>query len=131
MNGWKVLLVDDEKDFALTLAERLGMRGIQVSTAFSGEEALNLLETYQPNVMVLDLMMPGMSGSTVLGRVKNLYPNLAVILLTGLSSTAEGVSGISQGAFDFLIKPLQIEELIEKIGLAVKRRSSVEADRGK
>ncbi len=131
MNGWKVLLVDDEKDFTLTLAERLGMRGIQVSTAFSGEEALNLLETYQPDVMVLDLMMPGMSGSTVLGRVKNLYPNLAVILLTGLSSTAEGVSGISQGAFDFLIKPLQIEELIEKIGLAVKRRSSVEADRGK
>lgn len=131
MNGWKVLLVDDEKDFALTLAERLGMRGIQVSTAFSGEEALNLLETYQPDVMVLDLMMPGMSGSTVLGRVKNLYPNLAVILLTGLSSTAEGVSGISQGAFDFLIKPLQIEELIEKIGLAVKRRSSVESDRGK
>jgi DNA-binding response OmpR family regulator len=131
MNGWKVLLVDDEKDFALTLAERLGMRGIQVSTAFSGEEALNLLETYQPDVMVLDLMMPGMSGSAVLGRVKNLYPNLAVILLTGLSSTAEGVSGISQGAFDFLIKPLQIEELIEKIGLAVKRRSSVEADWGK
>ncbi len=131
MNGWKVLLVDDEKDFALTLAERLGMRGIQVSTAFSGEEALNLLETYQPDVMVLDLMMPGMSGSTVLGRVKNLYPNLPIILLTGLSSSAEGVSGISQGAFDFLIKPLQIEELIEKIGLAVKRRSSVEADRGK
>ena len=131
MNGWKVLLVDDEKDFALTLAERLGMRGIQVSTAFSGEEALNLLETYQPDVMVLDLMMPGMSGSTVLRRVKNLYPNLAVILLTGLSLTVEGVSGISQGAFDFLIKPLQIEELIEKIGLAVKRRSSVEADRGK
>ncbi len=131
MNGWKVLLVDDEKDFALTLAERLGMRGIQVSTAFSGEEALNLLETYQPDVMVLDLMMPGMSGSTVLGRVKNLNPNLPIILLTGLSSTAEGVSDISQGAFDFLIKPLQIEELIEKIGLAVKRRSSVEADRGK
>jgi DNA-binding response OmpR family regulator len=131
MNGWKVLLVDDEKDFALTLAERLGMRGIQVSTAFSGEEALNLLETYRPDVMVLDLMMPGMSGSTVLGRVKNLYPNLPIILLTGLSSTAEGVSGISKGAFDFLIKPLQIEELIEKIGSAVKRRSSVEADRGK
>jgi DNA-binding response OmpR family regulator len=130
MNGWKVLLVDDEKDFALTLAERLGMRGMQVNTAFSGEEALNLLQTYQPDVMVLDLMMPGMSGSTVLERVKSLYPNLAVILLTGLSSTAEGASCISQGACDFLIKPLQIEELIEKIGLAVKRRSSVEADRG-
>ncbi|MGA8831976.1 MAG: response regulator [Desulfomonilaceae bacterium] len=131
MNGWKVLLVDDEKDFALTLAERLGMRGIQVSTAFSGQEALNLLETYQPDVMVLDLMMPGMSGSTVLGRVKNLYPNLPIILLTGLSSSVEGVSGIIQGAFDFLIKPLQIEELIEKIGLSVKRRSSVETDQGK
>ncbi len=124
MKDWKVLLVDDEKEFVLTLAERLGMRGIQVKTAFSGEEALSLLETDQPQVMVLDLMMPGMSGSVVLGRVKKLYPNLEVILLTGIGSMAEGVTGIGQGAFDYLIKPLQIEELIEKIGLAIKKNSS-------
>ncbi len=131
MNDWKVLLVDDERDFALTLAERLGMRGIKVNTAFSGQEALDLLETYQPDVMVLDLMMPGMSGSTVLRKVRGLYPNIEVILLTGLSSTAEGASGVSQGAFDFLTKPLQIENLIEKIGLAVRKRSADEAGQEK
>jgi len=124
MKDWKVLLVDDEKEFVLTLAERLAMRGIQVNTAFSGEEALSLLETFQPQVMILDLMMPGMSGSAVLGRVKKLYPNMEVILLTGIGSMTEGVAGIGQGAFDYLIKPLQIEELIEKIGLAIKKNSS-------
>jgi len=124
MKDWKVLLVDDEKVFVLTLAERLAMRGIQVNTAFSGEEALSLLETFQPQVMILDLMMPGMSGSAVLGRVKKLYPNMEVILLTGIGSMTEGVAGIGQGAFDYLIKPLQIEELIEKIDLAIKKKSS-------
>jgi len=124
MKDWKVLLVDDEKEFVLTLAERLGMRGIQVNTAFSGEEALSLLETFQPQVMILDLMMPGMSGSAVVGRVKKLYPNREVILLPGIGSLTEGVAGIGQGAFDYLIKPLQIEELIEKIGLAIKKNSS-------
>ena len=119
MKDWKVLLVDDEEEFVVTLAERLRMRGIQAETELDGAAALNKLETYTPQVVVLDLMMPGISGLTVLERIKQLYPKMEVILLTGIGSTSEGVAGMRLGAFDYLMKPLQIEELIEKIGLAV------------
>ena len=121
MKDWKVLLVDDEEEFVVTLAERLRMRGIQAETELDGAAALNKLETYTPQVVVLDLMMPGISGLTVLERIKQLYPKMEVILLTGIGSTSEGVAGMRLGAFDYLMKPLQIEELIEKIGLAVNR----------
>lgn len=121
MKDWTVLLVDDEEEFVVTLAERLRMRGIQAETELDGAAALNKLETYKPQVVVLDLMMPGMSGLTVLERVKQLYPKMEVILLTGIGSTSEGVAGMRLGAFDYLMKPLQIEELIEKIGLAVNK----------
>jgi DNA-binding response OmpR family regulator len=124
MKDWKVLLVDDEKEFVVTLAERLGMRGIRTETVFEGEGALKKLETYEPDVMVLDLMMPGMSGLTVLEKVKKLYPKIEVILLTGIGSTSEGLTGMRLGAFDYLMKPLQIDELIQKIGSAINKGSS-------
>ena len=124
MKDWKVLLVDDEKEFVVTLAERLGMRGIHTETVFEGEGALKKLETYEPDVMVLDLMMPGMSGLTVLEKVKKLYPKIEVILLTGIGSTSEGLTGMRLGAFDYLMKPLQIDELIQKIGSAINKGSS-------
>jgi DNA-binding response OmpR family regulator len=124
MKDWKVLLVDDEKEFVVTLAERLGMRGIHTETVFEGDGALKKLETYEPDVMVLDLMMPGMSGLTVLEKVKKLYPKIEVILLTGIGSTSEGLTGMRLGAFDYLMKPLQIDELIQKIGLAISKGSS-------
>lgn len=124
MKDWKVLLVDDEKEFVVTLAERLGMRGIHTETVFEGDGALKKLETYEPDVMVLDLMMPGMSGLTVLEKVKKLYPKIEVILLTGIGSTSEGLTGMRLGAFDYLMKPLQIDELIQKIGSAINKGSS-------
>jgi DNA-binding response OmpR family regulator len=124
MKDWKVLLVDDEKEFVVTLAERLGMRGIRTETVFEGEGALKKLETYEPDVMVLDLMMPGMSGLTVLEKAKKLYPKIEVILLTGIGSTSEGLTGMRLGAFDYLMKPLQIDELIQKIGSAINKGSS-------
>jgi DNA-binding response OmpR family regulator len=124
MKDWKVLLVDDEREFVVTLAERLGMRGILTETVFEGDGALKKLETYEPDVMVLDLMMPGMSGLTVLEKVKKLYPKIEVILLTGIGSTSEGLTGMRLGAFDYLMKPLQIDELIQKIGLAISKGSS-------
>ena len=124
MKDWKVLLVDDEKEFVVTLAERLGMRGIHTETVFEGEGALKKLETYEPEVMVLDLMMPGMSGLTVLEKVKKLYPKIEVILLTGIGSTSEGLTGMRLGAFDYLMKPLQIDELIQKIASAINKGSS-------
>jgi len=125
MRDWKVLLVDDEKEFVVTLAERLGMRGIHTETVFEGEGALKKLETYEPDVMVLDLMMPGMSGLTVLEKVKKLYPKIEVILLTGIGSTSEGLTGMRLGAFDYLMKPLQIDELIQKIASAINKGSSI------
>jgi len=125
MKDWKVLLVDDEKEFVVTLAERLGMRGIRTETVFEGEGALKKLETYEPDVMVLDLMMPGMSGLTVLEKVKKLYPKIEVILLTGIGSTSEGLTGMRLGAFDYLMKPLQIDELIQKIASAINKGSSI------
>ncbi len=121
MESWKVLLVDDEKEFVSTLAERLRLRGIQADATVSGEEALRLIAHSAPQVMVLDVMMPGMGGLEVLQRVKSTYPDIEVILLTGIGSTKEGVEGMRLGAFDFLMKPLQIEELIEKIRAAIEK----------
>jgi DNA-binding response OmpR family regulator len=119
MRGWKVLLVDDEVEFASTLAERLALRGIQARTAYDGDEALRLIDEEVPQVVVLDLMMPGLGGKEVLSRIKKLHPRIQVILLTGHGSTRDGIEGMQLGAFDYLMKPLSIEELLDKIGKAV------------
>ncbi len=118
MSDWKVLIVDDEKDFVSTLAERLRLRGIRADEAPGGEEALRMIAADPPQVVVLDIMMPGMSGLDVLKRIKADYPDIEVILLTGLGTRKEGME---LGATDCLIKPLQIEELIEKINKAMQK----------
>lgn len=120
MNEWKVLLVDDEKEFVTTLSERLHLRGVQSQTAFDGQEALRLIEENPPQVVVLDMMMPGMGGLEVLERIRRWYPDIPVILLTGHSSTKDGMKGMRLGAFDYLVKPLNIGELIEKIRKAME-----------
>ena len=119
MGALKVMLVDDEQEFATTLAERLRMRGMDTITAFDGEDALKMIAVQKPHVIVLDIMMPGMSGLQVLGKISEIAPGTPVILLTGIGSTAEGIAGMKNGAVDYLMKPLQIEELIEKIRAAV------------
>ena len=128
MKSWKVLLVDDEKEFVSTLAERLRLRGIQTNEAYNGEEALRLVSDAEPQVVVLDVMMPGMGGLQVLERIKHDYPNIEVILLTGIGGTKEGIEGMRLGAFDFLVKPLQIEELIQKIGAAIQKAGGGQLD---
>jgi len=120
MNEWKVLLVDDEKEFVTTLSERLHLRGVQSRTAFDGQEALRLIEEDPPQVVVLDMMMPGMGGLEVLQRIRQRHPDIPVILLTGHSSTQDGMKGMRLGAFDYLVKPLNIGELIEKIRKAME-----------
>jgi DNA-binding response OmpR family regulator len=119
VENWRVLLVDDEQEFISTLAERLALRGIQASTASDGDEALRLIEADPPEVVVLDLMMPGIGGVEVLQRIKQSHPSVQVILLTGHGSTRDGIEGMRLGAFDYLMKPLSIEELIEKLRKAV------------
>ena len=123
MENWKVLLVDDEEEFVSTLAERLRMRDIDASSINSGEEALTLIEQDPPEVVVLDLIMPGLGGLEVLQMIRKNHPEIMVILLTGRGSTKEGIDGMRMGAFDYLMKPIQIEELILKMKAAVASKN--------
>ncbi len=115
MEQCRLLLVDDEGEFVTTLAERLALRGIQAKVALSGEEALKLLESEAFHVVVLDVLLPGLGGLEVLRRIRGSYPGVEVILLTGRGSDKEAREGVALGAFDYLVKPVQLEELIRKI----------------
>lgn len=116
---WNILLVDDEVDFITTLAERLDIRGITSRTVHDGESALRAVAEDAPQVMVLDVMMPGMKGLEVLQRVKETHPAVQVILLTGQGMTRDGIEGMRFGAFAYLTKPLDLEELITTMGEAI------------
>lgn len=112
MGNMRVLLVDDEAEFVSALAERLDMRGFDAQTATSGEEALERINASPPDVVLLDVLMPGMNGLEVLKRIKASHPQIQVILLTGRGSW-DGIQGIREGAYDCLMKPIQIEELMQ------------------
>jgi DNA-binding NtrC family response regulator len=120
MAEYRVLLVDDEEEFVSALSERLMLRGIEVDSALHGEEALARMEEKEFEVVILDVMMPGLSGLEVLRQIKSTHPNTQVILLTGHGATREGMEGMRLGAFDYLIKPVDIEEMLEKMKEAAK-----------
>jgi DNA-binding NtrC family response regulator len=124
MSGYRVLLVDDEEEFVSALSERLMLRGIEVDSALNGEEALALMVEKVFEVVILDVMMPGLGGLEVLKRIKSTYPNTQVILLTGHGATREGIEGMKLGAFDYLIKPVDIEEMLEKMKEAARSVST-------
>ena len=116
MRKLQVLLVDDEIEFIATISERLSSRGIQARTAASGEEALVLIEGEPPDVIVLDVMLPGTRGTELLKLIKQEHPAIPVILLTGGDvSTRERMEGMRLGAFDYLLKPVSMEELVDKL----------------
>ncbi len=116
-----VLLVDDEKHFREILVKRLGQRGIVAQQASDGEEALRLLEEKPVEVVVMDVKMPKMNGIETLRHVKERYPATEVIMLTGHASTQDGVDGIKSGAFDYLTKPIEFEQLLRKIRQALNK----------
>ncbi|NNG26478.1 MAG: response regulator [Ignavibacteriaceae bacterium] len=120
MDEYRVLIVDDEEELVTTIAERLQIRGIQTQTATDGETALKMIEVNPPQVVVLDVMMPGMGGIEVLQRMKAQNLKIPVILLTGYGSTEQGMEGMKLGAFDYLMKPCDLNNLISKIQEAVK-----------
>lgn len=122
----RVLLVDDEADFRSTAAKRLGRRGLDVAQAESGEQCMEMLERDPDRVVVLDVKMPGMDGIETLGQIKDRFAETEVILLTGHSSTEDGVEGIKKGAFDYLTKPIEFDHLLEKIRQAHEKRRRVE-----
>jgi DNA-binding NtrC family response regulator len=118
----KVLVVDNEVEFASTLVERLCLRNIVAKGVFSGEDALSMITDCSPDVIILDLQMPDMSGLNVLSKVKDIDPTIEVILLTGHGSFEAGIAGMELGAFDYIIKPVDLTLLMEKIAEAYKKR---------
>ncbi len=122
----KILVVDDEKDFVEMFSLRLTRQGEKVSVAYSGQEALDLLEETKIDVVILDIRMPGMDGIETLKRIKAAYPLVEVIMLTGHGSTETAVEGMKAGAFDYLMKPADFEDISEKLANAWKRKDEQE-----
>ena len=118
----KVLLVDDEVGFADVLAKRLGKRGMAVTPVYTGTEAIQTIRKNDFHVAVLDLKMEDMDGIEVLNIFKKAYPEMAVIMLTGHGSEQAAKEGIKYGAFDYLTKPCELEDLVKKIHQATQQR---------
>ncbi len=120
MKKLKLLLVDDEQEFVETLADRLRMRELDASIACNGEEALSAIEQEEPDVIVLDLKMPGIHGIEVLKHVKKAYPNVEVIILTGHGGKQDEEAARRLGAFDYVKKPADIDSLVSRVRNAFK-----------
>ncbi len=122
----KVLLVDDEKDFIEMLSLRLKEVGERITVAYSGQEGLDTLEKADIDVVILDIKMPGMDGIETLREIKKKYPLVEVIMLTGHGSTETAVEGMKLGAFDYLMKPADFNDLTAKLEGARKRKDEQE-----
>jgi DNA-binding NtrC family response regulator len=122
MKDFKVLLVDDEQEFIETLSERLKMRDMQAKLALDGEKALAAVEEDEPDVMLLDLKMPGMDGMEVLRQVKKAYPNVQVVMLTGHGSEKDEEQAQRLGAYAYLQKPVDLERLVVTLRDAFKNK---------
>ncbi len=122
MKEIKILLVDDEEEFVKSLAERIKLRELGTDVAKNGEQALRMVQDEVPDVMVLDLKMPGIDGLEVLRRVKKAYPSVEVIILTGHGSEKDEKAARRLGAFDYLQKPVEIDSLVKNIKRAYKNK---------
>ncbi len=123
MPSIRVLIVDDELDFASTLAERLRLRDIEAEAVGGAEEALARLQAgLRPDVVLLDLKMPAIDGLAALTLLKQEDPTMEAILLTGHGSTTAAMEGMRRGLFDYLMKPVDIGELVAKIREAAAKR---------
>lgn len=121
---FRVLVVDDEADFLTTLVNRLRKRNLEVSGVASGEKALGLLDKEPFDVVILDVKMPGMDGVDVLREMKRKWPLVEVIMLTGHASIESGIEGMKLGAFDYIIKPMDIDDLVDKMRKAFEKKSN-------
>ena len=118
----KVLLIDDEEDFVEALAERMKSRGMDVTASTSGREAIRKVEKESYDAIVLDLQMPEMDGLEVLSVLKEIRPNLQIILLTGHATVEKGIEAMKLGAMDLLEKPADLQVITEKIKKAQAKR---------
>jgi DNA-binding NtrC family response regulator len=122
MEAIQVMLVDDEVEFLETLIKRMKKRNVDISGVKSGEEALSALDQNQVDVVILDVRMPGMDGIEALKEIKRRHPLIEVIMLTGHASVEVAVQGMELGAFDYLMKPIDIDELLYKVEDAHKNK---------
>ena len=122
----KVLLVDDEEQFVDVLAQRLEGRGFQVNTAFNGDDALAFVEEHDVDVVILDVLMPGRNGVDTLQEIKRVRPITEVIMLTGHATVETAIQGMKLGAYDYLMKPTDTAELVDKITKAQQRKKDQE-----
>ena len=118
-----VLLVDDEVEFIETFSERLKMRDLEITQAFSGKEALKVLKKNKNiEVVILDVMMPEMDGIETLARIKKKFPLVEVIMLSGQATVESAIEGMKRGAFDYLMKPCKIDQIIAKVSEAAAKK---------
>ena len=118
-----VLLVDDEVPFVEAMTRRLTKRNLNIVAAYSGEDALKQLEeNVSVEVVILDVKMPGMDGIETLKEIRKSYPLVEVIMLTGHATVESAIDGMKQGAFDYLMKPCDIEHLISNVAEAAAKK---------
>lgn len=122
----KVLLVDDEEQFVEVLAQRLQGRGYKVETAFNGDDAIELVNRHEVDVVILDVLMPGRDGIETLRELKRIKPLVEVIMLTGHASVETAIQGMKLAAYDYLMKPTDTAELVDKVDKAYKRKKEQE-----
>jgi DNA-binding response OmpR family regulator len=127
MDALRILIVDDEDELVSALEERLNLRGFQAKGVTTGEEALAHLADRPCDVVLLDVKMPGLGGLEVIKRIKEKTPSPQVILLTGHSSAQDAERGMGLGAFDYLMKPIKIDELVRVLRSAGARKGAGDA----
>ena len=123
MSDFRVLFVDDEADFMETILKRMQKRKVAAFGVRSGEEALAWLQQQTADIMVLDVRMPGMDGIQTLRAVKSVHPLIEVIMLTGHASLEIAKEGMQLGAFDYLMKPIDLDELLYKLEDAYQKKT--------
>ncbi|MFH1241392.1 MAG: response regulator [Pseudomonadota bacterium] len=127
MEYFRVLVVDDEEVFLKTLVNRLNKRNIDTTGVLSGEDAVDLMKEKLFDVVILDIKMPGgMDGIETLREIKKIQPLAEVILLTGHASVETSIEGMKLGAFDYLLKPIKLEELLVKLADAFEKKDAHE-----
>ena len=125
----RILVVDDEEKFVDYLFKRLINRGYDVVISLNGEDAIEKVKSYNFDVVVLDVLMPGIDGIDTLREIKKIKPLTEVIMLTGHASVESGIEGMKLGAYDYLMKPCETEELVSKINKASEKKAEQEAKR--
>ncbi|MGB5686978.1 MAG: response regulator [Candidatus Electrothrix sp.] len=123
IKGIKLLIIDDEVEFSATLCRRLQLRNIDAVDAHSGQEGLARLVEVHPNIVILDLKMHDMSGLDVLEKIKAFDASIEVIMLTGHGSIRAGIEAGEKGAFDYMIKPVDLADLLLKVDEAAEKQA--------